>query len=120
MSWQTDSSPAQRYWVINGVIKMSNSEISQAILNAHNIDQVVSLINDANNDKATSYFGGTELRDGDTLAGHYAYDAAEDFDSENLNPENFDGHLDYLIEMGAEFDREKALQAAIKLNHTNG
>ena len=94
---------------------MSNSEISQAILNAHNIDQVVSLINDANNDKATSYFGGTELRDGDTLAGHYAYDAAEDFDSENLNPENFDGHLDYLIEMGAEFDREKALQAAIKL-----
>ena len=89
---------------------MTNS-ISPAIANAHNIDQVVAIVNDANNSKAVPYFGGTELREGDTLAGHYAYDAAEDEDSEY-----FSGHLDYLREMGADFDHDKALQVAIKLS----
>ena len=95
--------------------------ISPAIANAHCLEEVVSIINDANSDKSIPYFGGTEVRDGDTLAGHYAYDAFsesdsfEEFeDSKEFDPYFLDGHLDILVESGAEFDREKALKVAIE------
>lgn len=43
--------------------------ISPAIENAHSITAVVEIVNAANRGEAVAYYGGTELREGDQLAG---------------------------------------------------
>lgn len=88
--------------------------ISPAIENAHTITQVVEIVNAANRGEAIAYFGGTELRDGDQLAGHYAYDTAKS-EGSGMEEADFEAHLEFLNDAGALFDFSKALAEAVLL-----
>jgi hypothetical protein len=88
--------------------------ISPAIENARTITQVVETVNAANRGEAIAYFGGTEFRDGDQLAGHYAYGAAESSGS-GMEEADFEAYLEFLNDAGALFDFSKALAEAVRL-----
>jgi hypothetical protein len=75
-------------------------EISQALLNAKSIDQVVELVNE----------GGTSLYDQNEIAAQYAWSSAEDADH-GMSTENLIAHLDLLSDAGAKFDSGAAIEA---------
>lgn len=88
--------------------------ISPAITNAHSIAEVAEIVNAANRGKATPYYGGTELRDGDKLAGHYAYDASESA-GYGMEGADFEVHLEFLRDAGAVFCNVEAVAEAMRL-----
>ncbi|MGP9800522.1 hypothetical protein [Rheinheimera sp. NSM] len=88
--------------------------ISPAIENAYSITEVVEIVNAANRDEAIAYYGGTELRDGDQLAGHYAYDAAKNA-GYGMEEADFEAHLEFLRDAGAVFNSTKAVAEAVWL-----
>lgn len=78
-------------------------EISQALQNAQSLDQVVAVING----------GGTSSFNNEEIAAQYAWDAAED-NGEGMSTEEIEAHLDVLVEAGAEFDYQEALEVVAK------
>lgn len=74
-------------------------ELSRAITEASSIEQIVIIVNKAD-EEAITYFGGTETRDGSELAGHYAVHCS--IEPHDMN--EIEAHLDFLKNAGAEFD----------------
>lgn len=88
--------------------------LSPAITNAQTITQVVEIVNAANRGETIEYFGGVEFRDGDQLAGHYAYDAATNA-GDGFEEADLEAHLECLSDAGAIFSFSEALAEAIWL-----
>lgn len=82
--------------------------MTNSITEAQSIEQVVEIIN---SDEASEYFGGSDTREAEIMAGQYAWKAAE----ENGYTDNasIEAHLDILVEAGAKFDFSAALENAI-------
>ena len=82
-----------------------------AITEARSIDKVVEIINASNNGESSVYFGGTDTRSAEVMAGQYAWEAAEE--SGYTDDTSIEAHLDILVEAGAKFDFAAALENAI-------
>ena len=87
--------------------------MSNAIQEARSIEQIVSIINDQ---EGSEYFGGTDLRTPEAMAGEYAYNAAEE--QCNTEDDNIEANLYILADFGAEFDFYGAIEQS-KLFKTN-
>jgi len=85
--------------------------MTNAITEAHSIEQVVEIINASKAGHSSEYFGGTDTRAAEEMAGQYAWEAAEE--SGYTDNESIEAHLDILAEAGAEFDFGIALDNAI-------
>lgn len=88
--------------------------ISPAIENAYSITQVVEIVNAANRGDTSAYYGVGEFKDGDQLAGHYAYDAAKSA-GYGMEEADFEAHLEFLRDAGAVFNSIKAVAEAVWL-----
>ncbi|ODN41114.1 hypothetical protein [Piscirickettsia litoralis] len=89
--------------------------ISQALQQAQTFQQVVDMINAANNDESIPYHGGVDCANtGDELAGQYAYDAADEA-GYGIDEHNLEAHLELLSEAGAKFDHSKAMAEAMRI-----
>ena len=84
--------------------------MTNAITEANTLEQVVEIIN---SDEASEYFGGTDLRSAEKMAGQYAWEAAEE--SGYTDDESIEAHLDILSDAGARFNFSNALNEAIAL-----
>ncbi len=73
--------------------------ICQALKDCLQLTDVIKLINK----------GGSSEADRNEIAAQYAYDAAE-----NKEVNEIEYHLDYLVEHGAKFDMQKALEMIAK------
>ncbi|WP_299194799.1 hypothetical protein [uncultured Amphritea sp.] len=85
--------------------------MTDAITEACSFEEVVEIINSSNRGESSGYFGGTDTRDAEIMAGQYAWEAAED--SGYTDDESIKAQLDILVEAGAEFDYSAALENAI-------
>lgn len=85
--------------------------MANAITEAHSIEQVVKVINESKAGHASEYFGGSDTRDAELMAGQYAWEAADE--SGYTDDGSIEAHLDILVEAGAEFDFSAALENAI-------
>lgn len=85
--------------------------MSNAITEASNINEVVEIINASSNGESSGYFGGTDTRDAEAMAGQYAWEAAKE--SGYTDDTSIAAQLDFLVEAGAEFDSTSALENAI-------
>jgi hypothetical protein len=85
--------------------------MTNAITEAASIEEVVEIINASADGHATEYFGGSDTRDAEEMAGQYAWEAAEE--SGYIDDASIEGQLDILSEAGAKFDFSKALENAI-------
>jgi len=85
--------------------------MTNAITEAHSIEQVVSVINESNSGNSSEYFGGSDTRDAEVMAGQYAWEAAEE--EGNPSDASIEAHLYFLAEAGAEFDFYEAFKNAI-------
>lgn len=82
-----------------------------AITEAQSIEQVVEIINAAGNESATEYFGGSDTRSAEAMAGQWAFEAADEAGyTENSDIE---AQLNILSDAGADFDFSQALADAI-------
>ena len=81
--------------------------MTNAITSAQSIEQVVEIINKAKAGHASDYFGGTDLRSAEKMAGQYALDSAEE--AGYTDSDSIAAHLDLLAEAGANFDFHVAL-----------
>jgi len=81
-----------------------------AIVEAHSIQQAVEVINLAAK-QSVPYFGGTDCRTPDEMAGEYALEAAEE--TGYTDDASIEAHLELLIAHGARFDVLKAMESAI-------
>lgn len=86
-------------------------ETINAISEAKTIDEVVSIINRCKHDQISEYFGGTDTRDAEAMAGQYAYSAA--LESGFVSDSAIEAHLDLLSEAGAVFEFQTALKNAL-------
>lgn len=84
--------------------------MSNAITEAQSFDQVVDIMNESNQGNSSSYYGGSDTRSVEDMAGQYAWEAAEE--SGYIDVENISAHLNFLAEAGVEFDFNVALQNA--------
>lgn len=87
--------------------------MSNAISEAHSIEKVVEIINASKAGHASEYFGGSDTRDAEVMAGQYAWEAAEE--NGYTDDASIEGHLEILADAGAEFDFSAALENAISL-----
>lgn len=88
-------------------------EIKMSCLNqVTTLEVVVDLINNAKEGNANVYRGGYDIRNENSLAAEFAYIASEDF---TLDRDTLSANLEYLLENGADFDFEIALEIAEKL-----
>lgn len=85
--------------------------MTNAITEAHSIEQVVKIINESSAGHASEYFGGSDTREAEVMAGQYAWEAAEE--SGYTDDSSIESHLDILAEAGAEFNFDAALENAI-------
>lgn len=85
--------------------------MTNAITEAGSIEEVAEIINAANKGESSGYFGGTDTREAEEMAGQYAWEAAEE--SGYTDNASIEAQLDFLVEAGAEFDFSKALESAI-------
>jgi hypothetical protein len=85
--------------------------MTNAITEAGGIEEVVEIINVSKNGGASGYFGGTDTREPEEMAGQYAWEAADE--SGYTDDESIEAQLDFLVAAGAEFDFSKALENAI-------
>lgn len=85
--------------------------MTNAITEAKSIQQVVEIINLSKAGHASEYFGGSDARDSEVMAGQYAYEAA--VDSGYTDKESIEAQLCFLAESGADFDFGVALEHAI-------
>lgn len=85
--------------------------MTNAIAEASNIEEVVEIINASNKGESSDYFGGTDTRDAEVMAGQYAWEAAEE--SGYTDDASIEAQLDILAAAGAEFDFSAALESAI-------
>ena len=85
--------------------------MSNSISQAHSLEQVVEIINNSHEGYASAYFGGTDTRDAQAMAGQYAWEAASA--SGYTSDETIEAYLDILVEHGAKFDFKLALENAI-------
>ncbi|WP_284211132.1 hypothetical protein [Proteus mirabilis] len=85
--------------------------MSNAISQAASLEQVVEIINESYNGNSASYFGGSDTRDAEVMAGQYAWEAASE--SGYTSDESIEAHLDILVEHGAKFDFNLALENAL-------
>lgn len=85
--------------------------MTNAITEASSIEAVVEIINASNKGESSGYFGGTDTRDAEVMAGQYAWEAAEK--SGYTDDASIEAQLDFLVEAGAEFDFGAALENAI-------
>ena len=88
-----------------------------AITEATSLEQVVSAINQAADGHGVDYFGGTDMRSAEKMAGQYALDAVTSSDYPEVNEENIAGHLEILEQAGAHFDPSGAVALALKMHH---
>lgn len=82
-----------------------------AITEAGSLEQVVEIINKSKLGHSTEYYGGSDSRDAEEMAGQYAWEAAKECDC--TSDDNIEAQLDYLREAGANFDFNGALKNAI-------
>lgn len=85
--------------------------MTNAITEARSIEQVVGIINAAKEGNSSEYFGGTDTRDAESMAGQYAWDAA--CESGYIEEQSIEAQLDILVEAGAQFDFAVALKFAL-------
>lgn len=85
--------------------------MTNAITEARSIEQVVEIINSAKEGESSAYFGGTDTRDAETMAGQYAWDAAKE--SGYTDAQSIVAQLDILVEAGAKFDFAAAVESAV-------
>ena len=90
--------------------------MTNAITEAGSIDKVVEVINASKSGHSSEYFGGSDTRDAEEMAGQYAWEAAEE--SGYTDNASIEAQLDFLVEMGAEFDFGTALENAISRGHS--
>lgn len=88
-----------------------DTKMTNAITEARSIEQVVEIINASAAGHASEYFGGSDTRDAEIMAGQYAWEAAEE--SGYTDNDSIEAHLEFLVEAGAEFDFSAALENAI-------
>lgn len=88
--------------------------ISPIITQSGSIEAVVDAVNKMNNGEGVEYYGGVDLRSGDTLAGEYAFHAADSSDYP-VDDDALSAHMDFLAEAGAVFDHAEAMEVARKL-----
>lgn len=95
-----------------------------AITEAQSLEDVVSAINQAAGGNGVSYFGGTDMRSAEDMAGQYAlsatmdedyWDEAEPEDSPDVFEKALDAHLEILEKAGAKFDHATAVKEALEL-----
>lgn len=82
--------------------------MTNAISDAKTIGQVVDAINSAAAGQPVEYFGGSDTRAAHEMARQYALDAA--LESGYTDSETVEYHLGHLIDAGAIFDFQAALQ----------
>ena len=82
--------------------------MNNAITEAKNIDEVVEIINKSKKNELVRH---NDTRDAEEMAGQYAWEAAED--SGYIDDYSIESHLDFLVEVGANFNFEAALDYAI-------
>lgn len=82
-----------------------------AITEAQSIGQVVEIINAAGSESAAAYFGGTDSRPAEAMAGQWAFEAAGE--AGYTDNSDIEAQLDILAEAGADFDFSQALADAI-------
>ena len=82
--------------------------MSNAITEAKSIEQVIDIINAS---AEGHYFGGSDTRAAEVMAGQYAWESAKEADY--TDDASISAQLDYLAEAGAEFDFDAALENAI-------
>lgn len=85
--------------------------MTNAITEAKSIEQVVEIINESKAGHASEYFGGSDTRDAEVMAGQYAWEAAEE--AGYTDDASIEAHLEFLADAGAEFDFRAALENAI-------
>ncbi|WP_299195724.1 hypothetical protein [uncultured Amphritea sp.] len=85
--------------------------MTNAITEAASIEQVVEIINASKAGDVSEYFGGSDTREAEEMAGQYAWEAAEE--SGYTDDGSIEAQLDFLVEVGAEFDFSAALENAI-------
>ncbi len=85
--------------------------MNNAITEANSIEEVVKIINKSKEGHASEYFGGSDMREAEEMAGQYAWEAAEE--SGYTDDESIEAHLEILIEAGANFDFKIALKNAV-------
>ncbi|MEL0637629.1 hypothetical protein V6259_12750 [Marinomonas sp. TI.3.20] len=88
--------------------------MTNAISQAHSLDQVVEIIN---SDNPAEYAGGTDLRSSEVMAGQYGWEAA--LESGYTSDKTIEAQLDILRDAGAEFDFREALDCAIALKNAS-
>lgn len=89
--------------------------MTNAILSANSVEEVVEAINTASAGSGVGYYGGTDLRSAEEMAGEYAWNAAKE--SGYCTEQDIEGQLEILADNGAKFDQEMALKAAIAFSH---
>jgi len=85
--------------------------MTNAITEAQSIEQVVEIINTSKAGHASEYFGGSDTREAEIMAGQYAWEAAED--AGYTDDVSIEAQLEILTDAGAEFDFSTALENAI-------
>lgn len=88
-----------------------------AITEAKSIDEVVEIINDSAAGKSAEYFGGSDTRSAEQMAGQWAFDAAEE--AGYTEDQDIDAQLDFLSGAGANFDHAAALREAVALREND-
>ena len=83
--------------------------ISNALQNAHSIDQVVELINSG----SCEGMEGIEFSS-EQLAGQYAWSCAKEA-GYGVEENDLEAQLEIIAEQGAEFDSKKALEHALQI-----
>lgn len=87
--------------------------MTNVISESHTIQQVITAINAAHSGESNQYFGGSDNRSAEELAGQYAWEAAKESGYEG--DDTIEAHLEYLREQGAKFVFSDALKNAIIL-----
>ena len=85
--------------------------MTNAITEAKSLEEVVEIINESKAGNSSAYFGGSDTRDAEEMAGQYAWEAAEE--AGYTDDASIEAQLDFLVEAGAEFDFSTALENAI-------
>ena len=85
--------------------------MSNVIVEALSIDEIVCIINSNSDENVSTYFGGTDTRAAEEMAGQYAWESAKE--SGYTDDSSIEGQLDCLIEAGAQFDYGVAFKNAI-------
>jgi hypothetical protein len=88
--------------------------ISNAIRNAHSIEKVVELINEAPHAEGMEGYEFTA----EMLAGQYAFDAAKDSGYE-IDESSIEAHLGFLAEAGASFSESEAVEHGVAIMHAS-